>query len=329
MNNVYQELDYLLKQKRIYSSDDVIKLNLPRSHPNLITSCDYDGEWISEMIYIIQILAKEVENNIATKGGQFFCVENDTESVLNISKYMCFFPERGLIKTFAPDTVADEYNIPDVYSSLPKDYFHKYFAYKELISNGIISLYPATNPNIYSNPVFEIQQYDNVSFLSSCGNGYKNYSKKEQGLFMAFPWIYSARIEDYIDLYNKYNLEFHIYNNTISKIAHESKNINNFNETVLLDAQKAFDDIALIFKQKKKDLLRKGITSTVGIALTFIPSIIPNLSTIIDPQLFSAFIGGGTLFESLKICNGLFEIKELGKENPFWVIWKWMQTTKT
>lgn len=327
MKDAYQELEYLLKQKSIYSAKDVLDLSLPHSHPEYITGDDYDWKWIEAVIATIKIAAQRTEYNISNKGGQFFCIEDKQSDIANVSKYLCFFPERGLIKTIAPSISLDDYNLP-YYPTLKRDYLVKYFEYHELMAHDIIDLYPSIDLNAYCDPVFELGQHENIAFLSNAGCGIQNYEAKQQGLFLAFPWIYSARVEDFIELQSKYSIEFRQYNNIIAKISHESKNINDFNNSVLLEAEKAYGELTLLFKQKKRDLLRRGIMTTIGIAFTFLPTVFPDLSKIIDPKLYTTIVGGSTVCDTLNKFSNLFELSDLGKQNPFWITWKWMQTNK-
>ena len=89
----------------------------------------------------------------------------------------------------------------------------------------------------------------------------------------------------------------------------------------------ALTNIQISFEKKKAVLKSKGVTTIVGIALTCVPFAVSNYFDNFDPLLLQTILGSASLLGSKDILNDFFSLKKEGNLNPYWVIWKWKQTT--
>lgn len=96
-----------------------------------------------------------------------------------------------------------------------------------------------------------------------------------------------------------------------------------FNTNVLKDLREALVNIQIAFERKQAILKAKGKTAVVGLILTYIPFVIPSFFNNFDPKLFSGIIGATSIISNRNLLNEFVELKNIGIDNPFWVIWKW------
>ena len=78
----------------------------------------------------------------------------------------------------------------------------------------------------------------------------------------------------------------------------------------------------LVKQNKKNELKRKGIITTLFFTVTLIPLMIPT----IDPTLVSTLLGTPGIVSLTEMIPNVLSINDLGRENPFWVLWKWRNT---
>lgn len=144
---------------------------------------------------------------------------------------------------------------------------------------------------------------------------------------MAFPWLYNARTDDFIEICDKYPSEFDCLANAIEKIAQASNGQTNLQSDVLKELKDALVNIQISYEKKKAALKVKGITTVVGIALTCVPFTVTNYFNNFDPSLLQTILGSASILGSKDILNDFFSLKRGGNFNPYWVIWKWKQAT--
>ncbi len=250
-----------------------------------------------------------------------------------IDNYMCLFPKRSLIETSALLSYIDmtphngeSYDLP------PNDFMKQYFRFKNLVQHNIAFLYPINTHDetneldgtiIDSTSIIPLR---NVADVSQNGNLNRILQQPDM-FYMAFPWLYNARTDDFIEICDKYPLEFDCLANAIGKIAQASNGQSNLQTDVLKELKDALVNIQISFEKKKAVLKSKGITAIVGIALTCVPFVISNYFDNFDPSLLQTILGSASLLGSKDILNDFFSLKNEGNLNPYWVIWKWKQTT--
>lgn len=265
--------------------------------------------------------------------GQYISVKPNSCHDKLIDNYMCLFPKRSLIETSTLLTYLDrtphqgeEYGLP------PNDFFKHYFRFEKVIQNHIAFLYPIGTDE-------ETQQFTESKYKCCSIEPLKNVAEVSQdGMFckiiqkpdvfyLAFPWLYNANTDDYIELCDKYPSEFELLAVTIEKIAQASNGESDLHTDVLLNLKEALCNIQISFDKKKSALKTKGITAIMGLAITCIPFASPYFLHNFNPTLFQAIIGSTTLLGSKDILENFFSLKKEGIENPYWVLWKWKQKT--
>lgn len=252
-----------------------------------------------------------------------------------IDNYMCLFPKRALIETSALLSYIDmtphngeSYDLP------PNDFIKQYFRFKNLIQHNIAFLYPiSTQEETYkldgticdSSSILPLKSVADVS-----QNGNLNRILQNPDMFyIAFPWLYNARTDDFIEICDKYPSEFDCLANAIEKIAQASNGQSDLQTDVFRELKDALVNIQISFEKKKAALKSKGVTTIVGIALTCVPFVISNYFDNFDPLLLQTILGSASLLGSKDILNDFFSLKREGNLNPYWVIWKWKQSARS
>lgn len=250
-----------------------------------------------------------------------------------IDNYMCLFPKRALIETSALLSYIDmtphngeSYDLP------PNDFMKQYFRFKNLIQHNIAFLYPINTheeTNKLDGTIFDstsIIPLKNVADVSQNGNLNRILQNPEM-FYIAFPWLYNARTDDFIEICDKYPSEFDCLANAIEKIAQASNGQSDLQTDVLRELKDALTNIQISFEKKKAVLKSKGVTTIDGIALTCVPFAVSNYFDNFDPLLLQTILGSASLLGSKDLLNDFFSLKKEGNLNPYWVIWKWKQTT--
>lgn len=252
-----------------------------------------------------------------------------------ISNYMCLFPKRALIETSSLLSYIDmtphngeSYDLP------PNDFMKQFFQFKNLIQHNIAFLYPINKHE-------ETEKLDGTIFDSTSIIPLKNVANVSQNgnlnrilqqpdiFYMAFPWLYNARTDDFIEICDKYPSEFDCLANAVEKIAQASNGQTDLQTDVLTELKDAMVNIQISFEKKKATLKSKGITTVVGIALTCVPFAVSKYFENFDPSLLQTILGSASIIGGKDILEDFFSLKKEGNLNPYWVIWKWKQTTKS
>lgn len=265
--------------------------------------------------------------------GQYISVDPQSFQDEYISNYMCLFPKRALIETSTLLSYLDitphngeSYDLP------PDDFMKQYFRFSNLIEHNIAFLYPTkTNEEMHrgTEQIFDsssIIPLKNVASISQNGNINRIVQRPDM-FYVAFPWLYNARTDDFIEICDRYPLEFDCLAIAIEKIAQASNGTTDLQTDILLELKEALINIQISFEKKKAALKTKGIISTVGIALTCIPLVVSHYFENIDISMLQTMLGSATILGSADILNDFFSLKGEGIENPYWVLWKWKQST--
>ena len=274
------------------------------------------------------------EESLQCSSGQYISIDPNKCNNLSIDNYICMFPKRSLIET---NTLMTSIEGP-VNIMPPNDFMKQFFRYEKLIQNNIAYLYPVKEdeymnefgmrltPTFLSKPTFS--RYSNIAKISQSGD-INRLVERSDIFYLAMPWLYNAKTDDYIDICNRYPLEFDCLANSIEKIAIASnaKDVD-MQPEVLYQLKEALINIQISYESKKAKLKTKGIETIAGIALTCIPYTISHFFDEFDPALLQTIIGGATIASSIKILDNFNEISQVGKDNPFWVIWKWKNMNK-
>lgn len=266
--------------------------------------------------------------------GQYISIEPaKIPKGLCIDNYMCIFPQRTLIETESTCSLIDlsktgsgGYDMP------PDDFYRQYFRYQNLVEKNIAQLYPVRTPaemNDGNTAIVEsssIVRLKNVAEVSQTGQ-FAKVAQQADIFYLSFPWLYGADTDTFLDICNNYPAEFENLAITIEKLASASNEGTDFQEVVLKELKDALSNIQVAFDKKRHALKSKGITTTLGIALTCIPFAIPHFFENFNPTILTSIIGSASLVGSKGLLDDFLELKHESIENPFWVIWEWARQT--
>ena len=147
-------------------------------------------------------------------------------------------------------------------------------------------------------------------------------------MYVGLPWLYNARVEDYIELINRYENEFESYNRYIRELAKTATDEAELTQDLVNKINDLKIDMDIKLEIKKEELWKKGISTFVGVCLTGIPYLMSIKYSEIDPNLLNALVGGVSAFECANVVSKGLAKNNLTKDNPLWVIWKWSQKTQ-
>lgn len=267
----------------------------------------------------------------AQLSGQYISINPKLFQDESIANYLCLFPKRALIETNALLSYIDmtphngeSYDLP------PNDFFEQYFRFQKIVGHNIAYLYPIrTDEEVYQEQgtVFDstsIIPLKNVADVSQNGN-FSRIIKNPNMFYMAFPWLYNARTDDFIEICDKNPVEFDCLANTIERIAQASNGITDLYDDILIELKEALTNIQISFEKKKSALKTKGISSIVGLVLTCIPFAVPHFFNDYNPTLLKTILGSASILGSTDLLNDFYSLRKEGNINPYWVIWKWKQ----
>lgn len=266
--------------------------------------------------------------------GQFIIVDPADFSDNQISNYMCLFPKRSLIETEPFLTYFDSTPFDcEMYYMAPNDFYNQYFRFRELINRNVAYLYPVYQfGSEYDNgkqegiaaiyDYHEVRPINNAVKVSQKGN-FNRIVQSDEMFYLAFPWLYNARTEDYCEICDRYPAEFDALALAVEKIALSNDGQQDFKSNVLFDMKEALTNIRISYEKRQAELLAKGIAAVVGITLTCIPLLTKELFCNFDPTILSTIIGSATLVDSKALLNDFLSIKTESHLNPYWVLWEW------
>lgn len=278
------------------------------------------------------VYEKLAENSVAAQTelavwkhnpGQYFRINGLNYSNRDeLSKFSCFFPGRTIVSAGDIKKNQDTYYIQ-------KNALYNFFL-SETISENDLGLY---TPNSLNGRTLK-------SIISSSNNKYKiaDLDKITEGkdwtsekkpivdfLYVGIPWLYNARIQDYIELVNRYENEFENFNRYINELAMTATSEYELTRRLVKDFNDLKVELNIKLDQKKEELRKKGISTLVGVCFTAIPYVINLKYNYVDPDLLSALIGGKTIWDIAEIITEKLTDNNIPKNNPLWIIWKWSQ----
>lgn len=327
-NNINEIFD-ILRDANIKSIDDLSSLELINN--KLVSAKKYP--WIAELALKIDELYDLTDEYIQGTEGQLFLVDEIAESAHNnIFNYSCVFPDRMIIS-------AGEFHFLDNKEKAFVDIslFKKLFWGKDLLTNNIVRISPfyrCTNLNDDGNFNNSLVEYltlpesnkSKIAQLDKSGVLGVDQVDFVNKIVIALPWLINAKPEDYLEIIQKNKTEFELYNNNLARLSMVSENTEQFLQNFKQDFIDANINIRQALERKKDSLRKKGIATTIGICLTGIPFIFKD--QISDPQTFLSVIGGVSAFEIMRnTLDDISSFKYTGKENPFWILWKWYDKT--
>lgn len=289
---------------------------------NLETGQGYiDNETIEKLVREAKIENKWILEKIENSGGQYFNLLNYVnghagELKQNIKMLSCLFPKRLVVTSFM---IQDDwkYLLANIYDD-----------YKDFFKAGLIDLYIETQEqnaewDLNNNNGFYPEIIDN-SKIMLLTHSYKNLNYN--GIKILLPWLYNARAEDYLELIEKYHLQFDIYCRQIDKICKAAKEPEELTQLFIKEVKDAFIDIRIALENKREELYKKGINATIGSIITAIPFLIPEKIDFISPEILSGLLGATNVLATLPpVLGSIRDILQCEKFNEYWLLWKWNQ----
>lgn len=322
----YYKFFEILNDAKIYSFNDLDNLELTNS--KLVSAQKYP--WIKNLADIIMSLYYDTEKYIRDIDGQIFLVDEiQHHDYQNIFKYSCIFPDRMIVSS-------GEFHYLDKseYALIDIDFFRKLFWGKDLLLNGIIHISPFSlctdiidgegdiNNALIEELTLPDKNKKKIAQLDQTGIGDIEHISFVDKVFIKMPWLSNADISDYLDIINSNKTEFMFYNQYLSKLSNASESTMEYLNQFTADFNDANINIQIALEKKQSELKAKGIAAALSLCLTAIPIFIPQICPV-DPQILSAFLGGGSLKQFIDLVPTQENIKSIGKDNPFWVLWKW------
>lgn len=321
--NIVKEILSILKHESIKRFDDIKNLILDDN--KLLSAQKYP--WIGEIAELVHSLYYKAEKYIQNVDGQIFLIDKvGTSNYENVMKYSCVFPKRTIMSS------GDfHYLSKSEYAFIDIDFFSKLFFCKKMLLEGLIHISPLqllgdSVDGVPDGALIEglnlpEKNQKKIAELDECGLGMYDGSALLNKVFVTMPWLENARVDDYIDIVNKYQSEFECYNYCLSNISSVTEDTETFISNYLKDYKESSINLRIAMEKKRAELRMRGITTTLSLCLTAIPFLLPE--GCVDTKIVSAFLGTGSIKELLNSANIFTEKKNIGKENPFWVLWKW------
>lgn len=328
MNSIRQidEIFTVLKDAGVSSFDDLLKLDL--SHGKLLSAQKYS--WVAGLASILNTMYYDTEKHIGELGGQFFLVdEMKKEYAQDLMKYSCLFPDRMVVS-------AGEFHYLDDpnYAFVDIDFFRKLFLGKDLLLRNIVHISPfylctdiKKGEGDIKNAMLEYltlpkENEKKIAYLDRAGSGEESIHPVIQSISVALPWLKNASIDDYVDIISQNKNEFLNYNNYLSHLSQESEDTQDFIARYTQDYEEATTNIRISLEKKRAELKRKGFFTALSICLTIIPIVLPQNIGITN-GILSTILGGGTINSLIDFVPEAMSMKDIEKENSFWVLWKW------
>ena len=317
MKKFCDKMDYILKDAKM---NDIQKL-FEVSADNSLDEKKYP--WVYD---IAKLLYNHMQDS--TTPTIFFSLREkvyrkkqlyiDKYSVETSAKYACLFPKRSIID--AGTIIFDDNGC----SSVEVYTLEAYLRFRELIRYGIVDFMPICLI-INCNSIRQVENTTQVFINSDPSFLQSNFNaaiKPVNHMLIKIPWLKNARIEDYIDLVKGNQLQFENYGLKVNEVI-KLNNIELISETLIKELNEASIELSILLQTKQKELRTKGIVTTLGICCTIIPFLFPQISEIVEPKLLSSLLGVGTIKELFNMGNEITEINNIGKRDPYWIMWKW------
>lgn len=316
----------VLHDANIYNFADIA--DKPLTHNRLFSAQNYP--WVADVAKLINFLYYTTEDHIGSTDGQIFLVDEIKENHhQDILKYSCIFPDRMIMSSGEFHYLNDaQFALVDI------DFFRKLFWARELLLNGVVHISPfyrccdlVEGEGNKDNAMLEYlslpdQNKKKIAQLDQVGIGGIEHIPFVEKVFVSLPWLQNARIQDYLDIINSNQTEFVFFNHYLAGLSQMTVNSDEYLKKFIKDFEEATINIQIALDKKKRELKAKGIETTIGVCLTAIPLLLPDKI----PQMVPAILGGGTINQFINQLSLVQDIMSIGKDNPFWVLWKWKKS---
>lgn len=323
MENLTNDLDYLLKNVGILHLSDLYNLELfrtPYLHGHL-SNTRYP--WVDELFKLASRFYYYAETNIKESSEQIFFINKQTlRNSTELSKFGCLLPQSTYL---GGGTIVN--NQEHKYVDLR--FLRYYFMSKDVIKQKLCLLSPiqlTTQSNgfdmFYEILEMHTKDKNQSSVLDTCGNRTLMFQNGKY-IKIDIPWLYGVSVNDFIELKDKYEYEFMNYSQMVHKIASNAASGIEVTEEITTSLNEICISMKIILDKKKNELFRKGVKAFLGVCATIIPFVHANMNQYLDPKVISGVFGSASLVEILDIGLDASHMREMNNENPYWFLWKW------
>ena len=326
-----EEIFNVLKKYNINSTENLVQLKARKN--GLLYAGDYP--WVSEIAQIINTFYCDADRCISDITGKVFLVETmETENHQNLLKYSCVFPNRMIIG-------AGKF----VYLDDPKqsfidiDLLKKLFWSKALLTTGIVHISPFARYTELEPGKGDLEKAlvetlnlssynkEKIAEFDKCGIASPSTPPVDKNcLFLAIPWLSNTRLEDYQEIIQNNKNEFANYNLKITRLFQQYDDMEELLREIDYELRETNVNISIALEKKQAALRRKGIVTTLAFTLSMVPLTLPAIGPV-DPATLSVVLGAPGIPSLFSLGAEYLSIKDIGRENPFWVLWKWKNTS--
>lgn len=322
MHTNYDSIKTILAFEGLRRPSDINTLKLDEE--GYIASTTYP--WVKQIYEHLEDSSVAAQTALAVWGsdpGQYFQINGmNCINKYHLSKFSCFFPGRTIV------SAGDIKRREDCYCIQASSLFNFFFS--DIISENDLGFYTpnSINGNTLKSIISLQQDRFRIADLDKVQEGSHLNTPIVDMMYVGLPWLYNARIEDYIELINRYENEFEIYNSYIRELAKTTTDEVELTRDLVNRINDLKVEMQIKLEMKKAELRRKGIITSVGMCLAGIPYLISAKFQEVDPTLLSQLIGGVGIFECVNLISDGLAKSRLPQNHPLWVIWKWSEKTQ-
>jgi len=205
-----------------------------------------------------------------------------------------------------------------------------YIRHKELLKNEDFFIFPQSVFDMSKSSKYvsvpNLAKQKNKCFLDMIGNKLEIIPKTNHlNLILELPWLKNARIEDFIELREKYKTEYELFLIQTDKLMLASKDGKGIEVLLAKEYNEAALEIRNTMVKQKALLKNKGLDVALGAVCTIVPVALEQVGfDYFDPKVLSSVVGGTTIYNGIK---QFFEISNMAKENPYWILYQWEEKT--
>lgn len=278
---------------------------------------------------------EQIQKNHKNKKMFFFHKElyigQDTDF---INTYASLFPQRFILYTsdlYIHQKIRIEGTNKkiEVGSAVGTDLLRQYIRHKKLIQNELVYLFPTScfqeSKKYVTIPNFT--KYKNKCFISGFENKLEIIPKTEySNLIIELPWIKNAQVEEFIELKEKYKIEYERFQNKTDELMLKLQSGNTIESLLAKEYNEASLEIKNIIINRKSEMRKKGKEVILGTLCTMIPITLEQIGiNAFDPKIISSIVGGTTIYNGVK---DFYAKSNLEHDNPYWILYKWEQESK-
>lgn len=310
-NSLNKEQSFVEMYKIIFDIlyDNGIKNKSDIKKDQIFLASEYD--YVAEIFWIIKRnYSKIFDSNLEIVIGQL-------DFHKNIS---CLFPTKVLYKTGA-FVIYEGKNEEIEY--IPSNFIYRLFELKSALLNGICCLMPLRiYRDCYAHPFKDYMEtiYDwedgkrSIKIVNNNDLKIKKIAnlleEKNEKILINLPFFNSISIDEYVDLVMTHDDEYKQFLHCMKKY-----NVDSYKEWCD-EIDYNISKLNIIYYSKLKELLKKGIQTSLGLAVSIGLMQYPGFDEI------KYLCSGKTVYDGIKFVDDIFSIKNILNQNDYWILWK-------